>query len=373
MVGSARNEPARALRIGFDAACLDSTAPGVRRYTRKLVEVVPIVDPSIKLVAVDVEPGILQRGASNLGRMLVDLPLAARRRRLDLFHAPAYITPLWGVHPLVVTIHDVSYARHPEWYPYRRDTLRRLFYRRSARVADLVITDSGFSRREIIEAYAIDADRILTIALGVGAPFVSGRDRARNIIPEGVAAPFVLHVGDLHARRNLRTALQAVIAVRTRSKDLRALQLVLVGADRGEGEALRHASAQAGKPEPIVCLGVGLDDEHLAALYRSAGALIYPSRYEGFGLPLLEAMACGTPVIGSRAAATPEVVGDAALLVEPDDVEGFADAVQAALTNPALAEDLRARGLRRAASFTWERTARETIRAYRECVGVPAT
>lgn len=356
------------LRVGFDAQCLESPAQGIRRYARRLFDAIPRVAPEVVLLPVGRRRGSV--APTNLGRMLVDLPLAARREALTLFHAPAYVGPLWGVHPLVLTIHDVSYERHPEWYPYRRDPLRRMFYRRCARIADLVITDSAFSRTEIAAAYGIPEDRIVGIPLGVGEPFGSAAAATHERLPADVRSPFVVHVGDLHPRRDLVVALEAVLAIRAREASLAGLQLVLAGSDHGVGRALRELAERRGEAGAVVLLGSGLDDPGLAALYRAAGALVYPSRYEGFGLPLAEAMACGTAVVAARAAATPEVVGEAALLVEPGDVRGFAAALEAVLLSRSVAADLEAAGLRRAAELTWERTAAETVAAYRRCASM---
>jgi alpha-1,3-rhamnosyl/mannosyltransferase len=300
--------------------------------------------------------------------MLVGLPLAVRQQAPVLFHSPAYIAPLWGVHPLVLTIHDVSYARHPEWYPYRRDPVRRLFYRRCAHTADLVITDSEFSRREIVAAYGLDPNRIAVIPLGVGEPFGPANTSPSNRMPIDVSQPYVVHVGDLHPRRDLAVALEAVLTVRARHASLAALRLVLAGVDHGVGQMLRHKAAQHGQPDALILLGSTLHDSQLATLYRAARAFIYPSRYEGFGLPLLEAMACGTPVVAARAASTPEVVGSAGLLVEPGDSRAFADALEAVLIDRARSGELRAEGGRRAAGMSWDRTAVQTVAAYRECL-----
>jgi glycosyltransferase involved in cell wall biosynthesis len=354
------------LRVGYDAKSLDSPAHGVRRYAERLFDTIPRVAPEVTLVAVGRQRSPLD--FTNLGRMLVGLPLAVRQEAPVLFHAPAYVGPLWGVHPLVLTIHDVSYERHPEWYPYRRDGLRRRFYRRCAQVADLVITDSEFSRREIVAAYGLDPNRIAVIPLGVGEPFGPANGGTANSAPVSVSNPCVVHVGDLHQRRDLAVALDAVLIIRARRPSLATLQLVLAGIDRGVGQMLRALASQQGQPDALVLLGGGLDDRQLAALYRAARAFVYPSRYEGFGLPLVEAMACGTPVVAARAAATPEVVGAAGLLVDPGDARAFADALEAVLVDSARAAELRAAGLRRAAGFIWERTATETVAAYRRCI-----
>jgi alpha-1,3-rhamnosyl/mannosyltransferase len=299
--------------------------------------------------------------------MLVGLPRAAARARVDLIHAPAYTAPLWSRVPVVLTIHDVSYARHPEWYPYRRDWLRRAFYRRSARAAAHVITDSAFSAAEIAAAYAVAPSRITVVPLGASREFgavpPSGAD-----LPAGVTEPYVLHVGDLHERRNLGTVLDAVLAARRHFGGAAGVSLVLAGVDRGVGRALCAIAAEADEPDALVLLGA-VEDERLRALYHRATALVYPSLYEGFGLPVLEAMASGTPVIASRAASIPEVAGEAGILLDPVDVDAWADAIVTLVNDEGRRSLMRAAGLARAASFTWERTARETLAVYRQVLG----
>jgi alpha-1,3-rhamnosyl/mannosyltransferase len=316
------------------------------------------------------EPSLLP---SNLGRSLLALPLILRRLGLDAFHAPAYTGPLWGATPTVLTIHDVSYARHPEWYPYRRDPARRAFYRASATRAARVITDSAFSREEIVAAYGIPRDRVVVIPLGVAPTFFA---------PDGVApgpmpgpAPYVLHVGDLHRRRNLGGALSAVVGLRRRVPALRGLRLCLVGVDRGEAAGLLAQARDAGDGEALELKGPASEPE-LIALYRGASAFVYPSRYEGFGLPVLEAMASGTAVVAARAGAIPEVGGDAVLLVEPDDAGALERALERVLMDAGERSRLVAAGVARAASFTWARTARLTAAVYRALLaggGAPAS
>ena len=295
------------------------------------------------------------------------LPRTASRAHVDLIHAPAYTAPFWAGVPVVLTIHDVSYETHPEWYPYRRDALRRFFYRRSATSATRVLTDSVFSASEITSAYGLDRDRVTVTPLGVDPAFANGA-ASLPALPPLVKAPFFLHVGDLHERRNLVMLVGALLAVRRLGGPCAAASLVLAGVDRGVGAQLRAACAESGAAEAVVLLG-SVQDDVLRALYRAAVGLVYPSLYEGFGLPLVEAMAAGTPVVGARAASIPEVVGDAALLLDPRDATAWRDALSRLVTDQSLREDLRARGRARAAAFTWERTARLTLDGYREALG----
>lgn len=356
------------LRVGIDGRVFSSPAAGVRRYVNALVPALRALNVPLDLVmlgglARDLPPGFEhvaepRHPPTNLGWTLVGLPLAARRARVQLLHAPAYTAPVGIRTPVVVTIHDVSYERHPEWYPYRRDRLRRAFYRASARSAARVVTDSAFSASEIHAAYDIALDRIAVVPLGVVPRFAAGEPVASD-----VPGPFVLHVGDLHARRNLVVVLQAVLALRRRGGAAARLTLVLAGVDRGVVPQLQEQATAAGAPGALTVLGV-VSDARLDALYRDAAALVYPSLYEGFGLPVLEAMARGTPVVAARASSVPEVLGEAGVLLDPGDGAGWAASLDAIIEQPGRRAALAEAGRARAATFTWERTARETYEVY---------
>jgi len=301
----------------------------------------------------------------NPGWTLIGLPRTAARARVDLIHAPAYTAPFWAGVPVVLTIHDVSYEIHPEWYPYRRDWLRRYFYRRSATAAARVLTVSAFSASEIASAYGVPRSRITVTPLGVHSTFGAGDPNLALDLPANVTEPFLLHVGDLHERRNLPMLVEALLAARRQSGAPAALSLVLVGVDLGVSDGLCAMATDAGTPEAVVALGV-VDEDRLHALYRGATALVYPSLYEGFGLPLIEAMASGTPVLASHEASIPEVLGGAGMLLDANDVAAWRDAIIRVVNDESLRDDLRARGLARAANYTWQRTARLTLDVYRE-------
>ncbi len=362
-----------ALRVGIDGRAFSSPAAGVRRYVGSLVPALLALGEPLEIVALGGRPELVPAGVAhqaeprhpptNAGWILVGLPQAARRARVDVIHAPAYTAPWWAPVPVVLSIHDVSYARHPEWYPYRRDPIRRMFYRRSAHVAAHILTMSAFSATEITAAYGIAPDRITVAHLGVDPRFSpSTGDPAPA--GHGVSRPYVLHVGDLHERRNLAMVIDAVAAARRAGGPAAALSLVLVGSDRGVWGALRARAAAAGMTDAVVHL-TSVSEEELVNLYRGAEALVYPSLYEGFGLPLIEAMAAGTPVLGSRAACIPEVTGGAATLLDPSNTAEWTAAISEVVGNAVVRARMRQAGLARAAAFTWPRTARLTWDVYR--------
>jgi len=364
------------VKVAIDGRALASPAGGVRRYVSELWTAMARVAPDIAGVVVGGDAG---RAASlgllhlpagvgpptNLGWSAWTLPRLLQRSGAAVCHSPAYTAPQWGHTPVVLTLHDVSYARRPEWYPHQSDLVRRAFYRRSARRATRVLTDSAFSRAEIVSAYGLSDSQIVVVPLGVSATFTPDAATARECV--------VLHVGDLHPRRNLTMLTTVVAALRQRDPRLATVRLVLVGRDAGEWTHIEAAARQAGVPD-LVTHVTGISDAALADWYRRAAVMAYPSRYEGFGLPLLEAMACGTPVIASAASSIPEVVGDAAVLCDPEDAHAWTHALELVLTHPDTARRLSEQGRRRADVFTWDATARLTADVFRwAAVSAPGT
>jgi glycosyltransferase involved in cell wall biosynthesis len=358
--------------VGFDARALHSPAAGVRRYITQLIDAIRRVSPETELVAVGVRnttnlpPGVIARRSrgslpTNLGWMLTGIPLATYGHGLDVFHAPAYTAPLAGTPPVVLTVHDVSYARRPGDYPYKLDPIRQWFYRASARHAAAIVTDSAFSASEIEAAYEIRRDQIAVVPLAADQRFCPVE--AGHPLPELAGTPYVLHVGELHARRRPGLLLEAILRVRDQHPSLQRLAIVFIGRDRGEGPALAARARAAGVPDVVRLLGARSDEDLLMAL-RGASAFVYASRYEGFGLPVLEAMACGTPVVAAAEASVSEVVADGGCLVADASAETFAAALATVLLDGTETARLRRMGLLRAAQFSWERTARETLAVY---------
>jgi glycosyltransferase involved in cell wall biosynthesis len=364
------------MRIGIDAASLVGDKGGVGWHTHHLLKALLELDEKTDYV------GYLRPGSLRAGR-LSGWPTASRMRwietprwllswrgrwdRLDLYHGPNFKMHTAGRYGGIVTIHDLWLARHPE---YSRKLLGQAGSSRraiaTAKRARKVVTVSEFSAREIESLYGISRDHVTVIHNGVSQDFtplcneqIKAELRTRWSIPP---AGFILFVGGADPRKNHAGFLQAVAKCRSQ---LGGRAIVLVGdADHPQGSYA--ATAQSlGLEQEVRCTG-RLDREDLRRLYSCADVFVFPSRYEGFGMPVLEAMACGAPTITSSTSSLPEVAGDAALLVDPDDVEGLARAMVNILSDADLQRSLRRRGYERARLFTWQRAAASTSALYRE-------
>lgn len=324
------------MRVGLDVSPLRQTRAGTARYLRGLLAGLEAV-PDVELRRL--EFGGASR-ASTLARdtlwYLGALPLQARR--LDVLHCPTHRGPLRSPAPLVVTVHDLAVFRHPDAFNRWARVYGRLVVPRVVAAARRVIAVSEFTKRELVELLRVPEERIRVVPNGIDGAFA----------PDGPAAggDYVLAVGTLEPRKNLPRLAEAA-----RRADV---ELRVVGA-RGWGDVRLRGNG-------VRWLGE-LPDAELAALYRGARCFAYPSLYEGFGIPVLEAMACGAPVVTSAGGATEEVAGGAAVLVDPLDASSIAAGIRAAADRRA---ELARRGLERARRFTWADSAAGTAAVYRE-------
>lgn len=296
-------------------------------------------------------------------RMLHGLPAACRATGADLLHV-TYNAPPFGACPTVVSVHDVLYRRFPAYFSPRVRLLLNTLLPLSMLRARAVLTLSEASRREIEHFYPFVRERIAVIGLAPG-PVAQTPPDETGAAQYLAGSPFVLAVGTVQPRKNIARLIEAYIEVRRRGVE--GVRLLIVGRSRWQGSAIQRLAQESPCRDEIVFTGY-LSDAIVAALYRRCAAFVYPSLAEGFGLPVLEAMACGAPVITSDRSALPEVAGDAALLVDPTSVPALSAALERVLRDEGLQAQLRANSARRAAQFSWRRVAEETLGVYRQAV-----
>lgn len=384
-------DPAGRLRIAINVAFWGQETAGSGQYLHHLVdalvaleggpEVVLCGPPELRAARTVPEgatwqdtplPRALGAG-SNLGKVWfeqVTFPHAARAGGACVAHVPYFASPLAPRVPTVVTVHDLIPLLLPA---YRTSALVRGYMAlvaRSARQADLVLTDAEASRPDIIHHLGVPPERVRAIPLATAhiyRPVEKGEALATVRARYGLPAAYLLYLGGFDQRRNLGTLFRALSAARKAEPGLPPLVLagVLPAADTVVTPDPHRLAAEAGLEDGFQFLG-RVDESDKPALYSGALAFLFPSRYEGFGLTVLEALACGTPVACANATSLPEVGGPGALLVEPDDVAGWAEAILHLARDAGLRTRLRAAGLSHAARFSWQRTASETASAYQE-------
>jgi glycosyltransferase involved in cell wall biosynthesis len=297
-------------------------------------------------------------------RLVAATPVEEFAGRLDVMHGPNSSMPATRARGSVVTVHDVGPLRRPQDVPRRFAESFRAGVTDSVRRADRVLTVSDFTAGEVADLLDVPRERIETVRPGVSAAFAAPGDaaagRAALRARHGIEGPFVLFVGTTNARKNLPRLLDAFAAAR-RTASLP--HVLVVAGDRG-GDDVRALAAARGLGDAVRVAGYVAEDE-LAALYRSADALAFPSLYEGFGLPVMEAMAAGCPVLTSDGSALAETAGGAALLVDPSSAEAIAAGLVRVLTDAPLRTRLAEDGRRRAAEFTWEPFARRHVAIWR--------
>jgi glycosyltransferase involved in cell wall biosynthesis len=359
---------------------------GVSGYIRQLLAHLPAAAPDLRLTAftpdveLDLPAGLDVRRSARwdtrrpLRRILWEqaaLPLLARQTQLDLLHGAVNVVPALAACPSVVTVHDLSFMRYPQAFPPVQRAYLQSQVRRSTRAARQVIAVSQATKQDVVELFGVAPERIDVVHNGVDASFCPAPAgqveafRRRQGLPER----YILHVGTLEPRKNLVRLVQAFAQVRANDPGQPPAKLVLAGGKGWDYGAIFAEVDRLGLAQDVIFPGY-VADEELAWWYRAAAVFAYPSLMEGFGLPVLEAMACGAPTVTSNLSSLPEVAGDAALLVDPTSVDALADALLRLMADAGLANDLRARGQAQAARFPWSRTAQQTAAVYRRALGL---
>ncbi len=353
------------LRMVVDGSGLERPRAGVGVYTSEILHAMAVDRPDAELVVFGPRGGGVHVPAARyhlmpqtrfVGRHL-QWPATIRRLRPDAYFSPAGALPLGRIGaPSVITVHDLAIYRNPRWFPGRQPLSTRLVVPRSVLRSDIVIAVSENTAEDVVGIFGIDRKRIRVIHHGISPRLRPLGAEVLNEARERLGLPerFILFVGTVEPRKNLDTLLEAWATMRDRP------DLVIVGSFGWLYEGVR---ARMGRLGPRLHHLDSVDPEELPAIYNLARVLAHPAWYEGFGLPPLEAMACGTPVVVSDRASLPEVVGDAGLVVPADEPEAWRKALESVVGDADLAADLRRRGILRAARFTWSRAARLTWEA----------
>jgi glycosyltransferase involved in cell wall biosynthesis len=377
------------VRVGIIAYAFERPAPpSFASYTLELARAITACDGDIEITLLatsrdavpHLPPGFrayVLPGCKWLPGLMVLGNVAAaaavRACRLDLVHDPTGVSPFFlrrrsGGWVAVGTVHDLVSFVYPETHTVLTNFMHRVWLPRALGRATAVVTVSQHSKKDIVRYLGLDAARIEVIPCGVGAqfsPLAEAGEGERLAARYGIRQPYILYLGAVTARKNLTGLLQAFARLRV---SLPQYTMVVAGAPAWKAAPV-HDTVKRLEMAPHVLLTGYVSDGDVPALYRQADLFAFPSLYEGFGRPPLEAMACGTPVVTSNSSSLPEVAADAALLVDPQDPGAIAAAMATALTDADLRRDLVHRGLARARRFTWEQAGREVAALYRRLLG----
>jgi len=379
------------MRVAINGWFWNSPTTGSGQYTRRLVEHLLALEPDLEIALVvprgwgfrvsgfgfqvsrsrEPETSNLKLETGSLRKAWFEqvvFPRACHRLGADLAHVPYWAPPLYPSVPTIVTIHDLIPLLLPEYRGGPPVRLYTALVSRTARRAALVLTDSEASRRDIVAHLGLPEDSVRVVYLAADERYTPKPSPLEGGSRRGGPERYVLYLGGFDVRKNVATVLGAYRRAQPAIGE--DCPLVIAGRlpeqDTPFAPDPRRLAREQGMDERSIRFVDSPSEADKPALYRGAVAFIFPSRYEGFGLPPLEALACSTPVVGSDAASLPEVVGDAGVLLPPDDARGMADALIRLATDGAFRAELSLRALAQAARFSWERTARETLAAYRD-------
>jgi glycosyltransferase involved in cell wall biosynthesis len=367
------------MKIGINGRFLVAKRTGVQRAAYNLLDVLVRVDRKNEYFIftghdqvgraewnydnVHVIPSNLRGGESVRNHFWEQftLPKLAAKYNIDILHSPANIAPLAYKGKSIVHIHDLCFVVNPQWYSFSFRTVYNLVIPRLARRATKVITVSNNSRNDLLQFCNLDAEQVNMVYWAVDETFLAPQLPASvKQISAAEHGDYILYVGSLEPRKNIRTLVEAFEKLRDENPDLKT-KLILIG---GESPLFAHVRLNVKKYKDDVIYKGFIDDKTLRNFYANASLVAYPSLYEGFGFPPLEAMASGTPVVTSITSSIPEVVGDAALMVSPFDAGQLSDAMAQILRNSDLRASLIRRGYEQVKNFNWYRVARNVLAIY---------
>jgi glycosyltransferase involved in cell wall biosynthesis len=376
------------LRIAIDAHTVGTKLGGNESYAVNLIEALAQID-SVNHYTIYITTNEARDRFSNrwpnfkvrstlphtpLIRIPLTLSAELRKNPVDVLHVQ-FTAPPFCPCPVVVSIHDLSFEHLPQTFNRRSRTQLRLTVRHSARRAARILSLSEHTRRDIIESYGISPQRVTAIPIAAPdhfGPITDSRELQRVRHNYGIDGDYILSVGSIQPRKNLARLVRAYASLRRESSADKLPKLVLVGKCAWLYDETLRVLDETNIKDAVVLTGY-VPEKDLPALYSGALCFVYPSYFEGFGLPPLEAMKCGAAVIVGNQTSLPEVVGDAALAVDPFDVDAIAGAIKRLVNNSALRGELRVRGLERARAFNWQETARKTLAVYKEVARVSLT
>ncbi len=369
------------MKIAFDARWLFQGGHGDVTYLRNLIRALARTAPNDEFCLYYREFDALRESLtaqhSNIHTRELRFPVGAlwnqcalvpalRRDDMSVLHGN-YMLPLWASCPMVVTIHDATFRLFPDWIPRRAARIMNVLIPLSAQKATRILTVSECSKSDIVRCFGVPPEKVTVIYNGVSPQFsahdpMESHRRVREAYPE-LSGPFVAAIGLRGARKNIGVVLRAILQLKERGAWPDNMKLAVAGT------RAQFPDAEFEKLQDIAVFLGFVEESLLPDIFAAAQCSVYPSLYEGFGLPVLEAMACGCPVICSNTSSLPEVAGGAGAMLSPTDEEGWANVLESVLHDENHRAVLRDRGLKRAGEFSWEKCARQTLQVYAEVTG----
>jgi glycosyltransferase involved in cell wall biosynthesis len=357
------------MKVILDTRMIDEHVHGIARYTYELINNLSF-NKNIEYICLTIKKNSLLNNESVNFQLIksnflsfqeqIELPLKLNKYRdKAIFHSPSFVSSPFIKCPTIMTIHDLNHLKFPEYYTKFHKYYYNYIVKSSASNAKKILTVSNFSKMEIVNWLKCDSEKVVVTYNGVDENFkvINDKDKLINIRKKyDLPQKFVLYIGNLKPHKNISNLIKAI------KKINQEITLVINGKSN---EILNKIIKENYLGNKVKFIGY-VDDDDLLALYNLAELFVYPSLYEGFGLPPLEAMACGCPVITSNTSSLPEVVGDAGIMVDPYDVNEIAKAIDLILSNENLRNEMIERGLKQAKKFSWKKTAEETLKVYED-------